>query len=122
MDEDNSLVHPLHMGRKVKSRFKRQPQKNFIRQWRKKNNLTLERLADRVGTSHATLSRVERGLQDWDETLLRALSEALGTDYVSLLIRDPSDPEGMWSIWDQAKPAERRKIVNIAKEIMRTGT
>jgi hypothetical protein len=41
-----------------------------------------------------------RGLMEWKEGILSALSEALGTDPVSLLIRDPSDPEGIWSLWD----------------------
>lgn len=110
------------MDKKVKPRFKRRPQKNYIREWRQKRNLTLERLADRVGTSHASLSRVERGLQDWKESLLRAIAEALDTDMVSLLIRNPSDPEGIWSIWDQATPVQKRQIVEVARTLLKTGS
>jgi hypothetical protein len=37
-------------------------------------------------------------------------------------MRDPTDPEGIWSIWDQAKAAQRRTIVEIAKTIAKTGS
>jgi transcriptional regulator with XRE-family HTH domain len=107
----------------VKPRPKGPERKNFIRKWRKfRDRMSLERLADRVGTSHASLSRIERGKQDWNESLLYALADALQTDWVSLLIRDPTDPEGIWTVWDHAKPTERRKIVQMAKVILGTGT
>ena len=109
--------------KRIKSRQKPALPKNYIREWRKfRANMTLERLAERVGTSHATLSRIERGLQPWNEGLLRAISEALGTDVVNLLIRDPSDPEGIWSLWDKAEPVQRQQIVETAKIILKTGT
>lgn len=114
---------------KVISRLKPDPpyKLTFIRQHRESQGLTLERLADRVGEktggmSHATLSRIERGLQPWSQPVLEAIAEALGTDVVSLLIRDPKDPDAIWSIWDQAKPAERKMIVDIARTIIKTGT
>jgi molybdenum cofactor biosynthesis enzyme len=34
-------------------------------------------------------------------------------------MRDPSESEGMWSIWDMAKPTEREKIVEIARILVR---
>jgi len=82
--------------------------------------LTLEQLADRLETTHASLSRIERGLQPYSQALLEAISEALATDVASLLMRDPSDPEGIWSVWEQAKPGERRQIVEIAKTLIKT--
>lgn len=123
MDGDNCRVQPMYMAhKKVRTRFKRKPSPNYIRQHRKKKGLTLERLAERVGLSHASLSRIERGLQPWNETLLYALAEALETDWQSLLMRDPTDPDGIWFIWDKAKPGERRQIVEHAKIIVKTGT
>jgi hypothetical protein len=36
---------------------------------------------------------------------------------------DPTRDEGIWSIWETAKPAERTMIVNIAKQVVgKTGT
>lgn len=97
----------------------------YIRQWRKYRGLTLDRLAERVGAltggfTHASLSRIERGLQAYTQAVLEAIAEALGTDPASLLMRDPSDPEGIWSVWDHANPSERRMIVDIAKTIVKT--
>lgn len=102
----------------------KQPQyrKTFIRHWREYRGLTLERLADRLGTTHASLSRIERGRQPYGQALLEAIAEALQTDTASLLIRNPQDPDGIWSIWDEAKPAERSMIVDIAKRVIKTGT
>jgi uncharacterized protein with HEPN domain len=37
----------------------------------------------------------------------------------SLLMRDPTDPEAMWSIWENALPAERRQIEELAKVVTR---
>jgi hypothetical protein len=35
------------------------------------------------------------------------------------LVRDPDDPVDIWSVWQQAKPNERRMIVDIAKTIVK---
>src|SRR5215211_4544728 len=101
-------VHPI-------AKTTRRP--TFIRQWRRHRGLTLVILAERIGVSHATLSRVERGRQDYNQGLLELLAEELGTDPASLLIRDPTDPEGIWSIWDQAKPGQQRRG---AAELLKT--
>ena len=90
--------------------------------------MSLEKLADIVGEAtgqgftHASLSRIERGLQPYSQPILEAIADALGTDPASLLMRDPDEP-GIWSVWEQAKPGDRQKIVEIAKTITgRTGT
>ena len=96
--------------------------RTFIRDWRQSRGLTLEQVANRIGITHASLSRIERGLQPYSQPLLEAIADALQTDPASLLTRDPTDPEGIWSIWDRAKPGERRQIVEIAKTLIKTGT
>jgi transcriptional regulator with XRE-family HTH domain len=111
----------------VTPRFKAH-RRTFIRQWREHRGKTLEETArfvgdwTGVGFTHASLSRVERGLQPYSQPILEALAVYLETDEASLIMRDPSDPDGMWSIWDQAKPGERRLIINIAKTVTKTGT
>jgi len=124
------LVHPVYMSRRVTPRFKGQPQHRltFIRQWRESKSMTLEALAARVGEkiggmTHASLSRIERGLQPYSQPILEAIADELtGGDVASLLMRDPSDPHAIWSIWDRAKPGEREMIVDIAERILKTGT
>jgi transcriptional regulator with XRE-family HTH domain len=121
---DLGRVHPVYMaGKRVRARFKKpQFHPSYIRQWRENRGLTLEQLADRVGTTHASLSRIERGMQPYGQPLLEAIAEALQTDPASLLVRNPQDPDGIWSIWDRAQPGERRMIVDIAKTLIKTGT
>lgn len=83
--------------------------------------LTQEALAERLNMSAANLSRVETGRQPYTQDLLEALADALRTDPASLLMRNPNDPEAIWTIWDQAKPGQRRQIVEIAKTLLKTG-
>lgn len=122
-------VHPVYMARRVTPRFKGRPfKRTFIRQWREYREMTLEALAERVGAkiggmTHASLSRIERGLQPYSQAVLEAIAEELTNgDVASLLMRNPSDPEAIWTIWDKAKPGERQMIVDIAKTIVKTGT
>jgi transcriptional regulator with XRE-family HTH domain len=96
--------------------------RTFIRQWREDRDKTLEWLAEKIGITHASLSRIERGLQPYSQAILEAIAAELSTDVASLLTRDPTDPETIWPIWDKAKPAERKKIVDIAKTIIRSET
>jgi transcriptional regulator with XRE-family HTH domain len=70
--------------------------------------------------THASLSRLERGLQPYSQSMLERLADELGTDVASLLIRDPSDPTSIWSIWDLASPTAKRQIVEIAKTLIKT--
>ncbi len=115
-------MHNMHMA-KVRTRFKRPTyRQTYIRQWREFRGLTQQALAARVGTTHATLSRLERGKHPYKQELLERIADALQTDVASLLMRDPSESEALWTIWEQAKPGERRMIVDIAKTVIKTGT
>lgn len=96
--------------------------RSYIREWRLDRGLTLERLAERVGKTHATLSRIERGKQPYTQPLLEAIADALQTDPASLLMRNPSDPEGIWSVWEKATPVKRRQIIEIAKTLLKTAS
>lgn len=139
MYDDRGFVHDVYMAKKagraarppakVTPRFKRPAHRpTFIRRWREAKGLTLEALAERVATrlggmTHASLSRIERGLQPYSQPIIEALADELtGGDVASLLTRDPSEPSAIWSIWERAKPGERKMIVDIAKTIVKTGT
>jgi transcriptional regulator with XRE-family HTH domain len=92
----------------------------FIRQWRKHRGMTLGEVADIVNISHASISRIETGAQPYSQPILEGIAGALDTDPASLLSRDPSDHEAIWSIWDIAQPFERELIVNVATAILKT--
>lgn len=101
---------------------RKQYRRTFIREWRKHRHLTLERLADRVGMTASALSMLERGQSGYTQPTLEALADALMTDPASLIMRNPSDDDAIWSIWDSASPAERTRISSVAKALKDTGT
>ncbi len=74
--------------------------------------------------THGNLSKIERGLVPYNQELLEALAELYACEPVDLLIRDPSQPSSIWSLWDHAQPGERRQIEAIAEALIkgRTGT
>lgn len=96
--------------------------RTFIREWRKFRNLTLEALADRLNMTPSHLSMLERGQRGYTQETLEAIADALGTDAASLLMRNPTEAEGIWSLWDQAKPGERRQIIEVVKAIKRAAS
>lgn len=109
-----SPLHSVWMAKKRKA-YRR----TFIRQWRQHRGLTLEQLADRVEMTPSGLSMLERGQSGYTQERLEQLALALSTDPASLLMRDPSDPDAIWSIWDNASPVEKRLITEIASGIKR---
>jgi transcriptional regulator with XRE-family HTH domain len=112
-------VAPCLLGGMPKPTFRR----TFIRQWRKHRGLTLEQLAARIDMTTSNLSMLETGKRGYSQPTLERIADALQTDAGSLLMRDPSTPEAsIWTIWEQAKPGERRQIVEVAKALLKTGT
>ena len=115
--------------------------RHFLRAWRVHAGLSLEAACERVialaedkvvaegeerdlrklGVSYSNLSRVERGLVPYNQTLLELLAEAYGTDPASLIMRNPEDPEGIWSIYDQIPSAQRPVALRILQGF-KTGT
>ena len=91
----------------------------FLREWRKKSGKTLVAVAEHLHMSHSQLSRIERGAQPYNQELLEALADLYGCDVVDLLIRDPSDPEGMWTLWERAKPGDRQRIIAVADALLK---
>lgn len=95
----------------------------FMRQWRQYRDKTLVQVAEELHVTHGYLSKVERGLQPYNQEMLEKLADLYRCDVVDLLIRDPLEPEAIWSIWDRAKPAERRQIEAVAGALVsKTGT
>lgn len=94
----------------------------FIKQWREHRHLNQEQLAERLEMTQSHLSMLENGKRGYTQETLEAVAHALQTDVASLLMRNPAEDDAIWSIWDQAKPGERRMIVEIAKTVTKTGT
>ena len=107
---------------KVEPRFKQAPfRPTFVREWRKKRGLTLEQCAERAGMSKGNLSNIETGKTGYNQATLEALAGALQCDPVDLLIRNPTDPEGIWSLWERAQPAQRKQLLGMIDGFLKAG-
>ena len=122
-----AIVHHAYMAKP----------RHFLREWREHKGLALEAAAERLvllsqeradadpemrplTMTHATLSRIERGLIPYNQYLLEYLADMYGTDPGSLIMRDPETSAAIWSIWDTLKPTQQNQVVEIAKTIQRT--
>lgn len=110
------------MPRRIGSDRAGRRSRTYLKQWRVYRGLTLERAAERFDMSGAQLSRVENGKSPYTQDFLELAAEAYLTDVASLLMRNPEAPEALWSIWDHAKPGERRMIEDLARTVVKTGT
>lgn len=89
--------------------------RHFIGEWRLHRDLTQEQLADELGTTKQTISRIENGVQPYSQDFLEACADALRCEPGDLITRDPKDPEGLWSIWEGIPPPQR----SLALAVMR---
>jgi transcriptional regulator with XRE-family HTH domain len=99
----------------------RQRQRHFIREWRKHRGYTQGKLAEMVGMSVANLSRVENMDQPYTQDLLELLAEALSVEPPTLIMRSPGR-DGLWSLWEQATPAQKQQIEALAEIVLKDGT
>ena len=110
-------VHLAHGHSAVMAERRPQWRKTFIKQWRLHRGLTQAQLGSRVGISEPHLSLIENGHRQYTQQFLEALSEALMTDPASLLMRDPSQEDAMWSVWEDLEPAQRKQAIAVIDAI-----
>jgi transcriptional regulator with XRE-family HTH domain len=84
--------------------------------------MTLEAVGEVISMSHAQLGRIERRLQPYNQGLLEALAELYGTEPASLVMRDPTNEDAIWSLWDQAKEADRQETTKYLEFRVRSRT
>lgn len=89
----------------------RHPRPFFLREWRIHRNLTQQRLADRVSLSKPFISEMERGKKGYSQETLEALAEALMCEPVDLIMRDPTSPDPIWSVWDRVPQAKKNQAL-----------
>lgn len=98
----------------------------YLKQWRTHRGLTQQRLADRVSLSKPFISEMERGIKGYSQETLEALAEALMCEPADLLMRDPTSPEPIWTIWDRVPQVKRddalRMLAALAEPLDKTGT
>jgi transcriptional regulator with XRE-family HTH domain len=101
---------------------KTERKKTYLREWRRmKPGRTLDVVAAELHMSQPQLGRIERGDSPYNQDLLEALAALYGCTVADLLMRDPSDSTAIWSIWDNAKPGQKRMIAAAADAIVKAG-
>lgn len=102
-------------------------QSTFLKEWRKHRGLSLDKAIERLEfeleymISKGQLSRIERGEQPYGQDLLEALAAVYRCDVPDLLMRDPTAPDAIWSIWEQLKPVQRAQLVEIGETLKKVG-
>lgn len=134
------MAYSLVLGKNVHMKYK---PRHFLREWRESAGLTLEQVAERVEVlgsarnavvgsdliypdtmTHVTLSRIETGKQPYKQQLLEILAEIYGTSPASLIMRNPSKEDAIYSLIDSI-PAEQRSAAIIMLRALassKTGT
>lgn len=81
--------------------------RHFIREWRVFRKMSQQKLADRIGTSKTSISRIETNDQSYTQEILEAIAETLGTHPSILLAREPAEADAL------PAPAARREPVMV---------
>lgn len=104
------------------SQNRRKP--HFIQQWRKHRKLSLRRLAERMEKSpgeplisHAQISRIEKGENQYTEETLWALAEALDCDVADLIGVDPSKDGEVIDLLRHIPESKRQDAIAILKAL-----
>jgi transcriptional regulator with XRE-family HTH domain len=95
-------------------------QQHFIKEWRKAKHLTQDQLAEKMGVSKATISRIESYDQPYTQDFLEFCSLVLNVSVAALLSRSPTEEDEITPLVERARPAQRKKILKAIKEIIGT--
>jgi transcriptional regulator with XRE-family HTH domain len=104
--------------------------RTHIRQWRKKEGLSLRDLANRMEKepggdpviSHVSIGRIERGEQPYSQPIIEALADALNKSVATLIEVDPDivDPRviDMTDRLKNADPAKRDEVLRVLEQLL----
>jgi transcriptional regulator with XRE-family HTH domain len=93
------------------------PRKLFLKEWRKAKGLTQERLAARLETTAATISRIETGEINYTRESLESLAAALDIEPADLL-RDPGAADyQLWRIITGLKPEAQARALRVIRAL-----
>ncbi len=100
------------MAKRAKTRW-------FAMQWRKHRGYNMEKAAERLGVSVGHLSDLEKGKKRWNQDHIEAMAEAYNCEPADILMRDPSEPSAIWSIWDQIPPTQRTQAAELLRVLIK---
>lgn len=99
------------------------PVRTYFREWREWKGWTQQELADRMDTTAATVSRIEKGDRDWSKGYLEAFSYVIGCPSPSdPITRKPDAPRSIDDMLQSAPPELRRQAIAVVEAMLKTGT
>jgi transcriptional regulator with XRE-family HTH domain len=90
--------------------------KLYLAEWRDHRGLSQEKLAERVGTTKASISRWENSERDLTTKVLAGIAKALAVEPVQLF-RHPTEPN-LDDLLGTASPRLRRKAIAVIKALL----
>lgn len=63
------------------------------------------------------LSKLENGKLPYTQPLLEQIADALNCTVADLIVRDPSQTDMIWSIWNQLRPPERDQAIRVLQAL-----
>jgi transcriptional regulator with XRE-family HTH domain len=98
---------------------KKHKQRTYVREWRDYRRLSQAALSERIGVAQATLSKLERGQIGYTQPMLEALADALSCSPADLIMRDPSQSNGLWTLINGLSDADRAQAAQIIETFKR---
>lgn len=96
---------------------------NHLRAWRQFRHMTLEEVADAVGSTKATIQQLEVGRITLSHKWLLRIAPVLGTTPGMLLDHDPNDlPTSVLETWASIPERDQPRAMEMLKVFARTGT
>jgi transcriptional regulator with XRE-family HTH domain len=99
-------------------RLKANAPHHFIKEWRKHRRLTQVQLAERMEMARSYLSLIESGRRRYDQPFLERAAEELNCSPADLIMRNPADPDGLWSIYDGLTAPQRKQAVQLLRVLI----
>jgi transcriptional regulator with XRE-family HTH domain len=91
----------------------------FIRAWRQHRGYTIDAAADAIGSTGATLSRIERGLQPYNQDLLESLAVLYDCQPHELVGVDPeSAAHNVVRLFDHVSVREQQRIYRVVEAMV----
>lgn len=106
------------MPAKIAPQGTRRP--TFIKQWRAYRGLTQQQMADRLGTTKQSVSRIEGGQQTYTQESLEGIADILRCTPADLLSRDPAEEPGI--PLDDLPEGDRKRVEEFIRALGVTRT
>lgn len=98
---------------------KKQKIRWFAKEWRKHRGYNLTQAADILGTTTGHLSDLEKGKKRFNQDHLELMAAAYNCEPADLIMRDPTAPGSIWSIWDQIEPQQREVATRMLEGLVK---